>query len=787
MMWKRFLVRRKSVILTWLLSYFAILIVPILISMLVYNQSQEILKSEIHRANNVLLKEVREVIDNHVQNAERLTTELMWNVRIRGYMYSSLYTLPDSLDNDLYDLHQTAKEMAIYQSLYTAVKTYYVYWKEQDLVFEPGVYRDSKLAFETIHENETLSYEMWLNLLQDNKSGHFIKLAGRGNSSDALAYIHSFPGDNLEGSPGASVVLLDTSQLMDTLRNVQNFSSGKVLVLNKNNQIVLSTENNENPLFLANMDLPDKSGSYFAEYDGVQSEYMYIKSANSELTYVTVVPSSLLWQKTHHLKKITYVGMLLSLIGGIGLSIVFLLRNYSPIQRLLNLLKSEEKTFVHSEGNEFLHIQNAITTTLNEKGQIQLRMRQQANMLRSNMLARMFKGRLGNQIAIDESLSAFDVRFKSDRFAVILFYMDYEKFDDHLEGIPVADKPWLMQFIVTNIVEEMAGERHIGYVCEMDNNMVCLLNFDAVSEVGLLDDAISLAERARTFLSEKFNIHTLVSVSEIKHSAEEISHAYREAVDALEYLVVIGDRGIVTYEETKSQEADQLQSSYYYPIQVEQQLINYVKAGDARKAEEMIRHIIEKNTGQSHLSVELIKCLMVDLISTLMKTMGEIGDIQESASVMNALPFSEIMNGESIKEMEARIYAVVQEVSDYAMDKQRQQQQSSRNQALEERSAEIILYISENFKDQNLNISMIGEHFSMTPTYLSRLFKDQTGNGLLDTINHYRLQLAKELLQERRDSITSIASQVGFHDVNTFIRVFKKYEGVTPGQYQKAL
>lgn len=81
---------------------FSDLTLPILISLFVYSQSQQILMSEIHRANNVLLKEVREVIDNQIQIAERLSTELTWNVRIRSFMYSSLYKTPGSLDSDLY-------------------------------------------------------------------------------------------------------------------------------------------------------------------------------------------------------------------------------------------------------------------------------------------------------------------------------------------------------------------------------------------------------------------------------------------------------------------------------------------------------------------------------------------------------------------------------------------------------------------------------------------------------------------------------------------------------------
>ncbi|MBW7453057.1 helix-turn-helix domain-containing protein [Paenibacillus sepulcri] len=774
-------------ILTWMFSYLAILTVPILISIFVYYESQETLKSEIHRANNVLLKEVREVIDNQVQNAERLTTELTWNVRIRGFMYSNLYKTPEGLDSDLYDLHQTAKEISIYQSLYPSIRDYYVYWKENDLVFQPGVYRTSQLAYETIHGNEKISYEIWLNLLQEKNTGRFVKMENKDPSASTLAYIHSFPSDRLGSSPGAAVVLLDTSQLMQTIRNVQDFSSGQVLVLNQNKQVLVSTEQNSNPLYLSDLALTGDSGSYFSDYEGNRSEFMYIKSRNSELVYVTVVPGFLFWKKADYLRNITYIGMLVSVIGGLLLTIVFLFRNYSPIQRLLRMLKIQEKMSPLLAGNEFLHIQHAISNTLNEKGRIEIRMTQQSYMLRANVLARMFKNKLDNQLPLDESLAAFDIHFQSDHFAVILFYMDYEKFIEHLDGIPSLNKPKLMQFIVTNIVEELAGEKHQGFVCEIDDSMACLINFTPGDSERLQEDIRMLAEQARQFLRDNFNIHTIASISGIAHSIEGISQAYREAVDTMEYMIVVGNRELVIYDELHREEQEQIQLSYYYPIQVEQQLINHLKAGDAEKALYIIQDIISKNMEQSKISVYLIKCLMFNLISTLIKTIGEIGDVEENGFLNSTSRITALMNCESIKDMEVQLSIVVHDVCAYMLSKREQQQKSSRNQALEQRSSDIVAFIADNYKNANLNISMIGEHFGMTPTYLSKLFKDQTGKGLLDTINHVRMDHAKSLLRDQQHTIKHVSSQAGFHDINTFIRTFKKFEGVTPGQYQKNL
>ena len=84
-----------------------------------------------------------------------------------------------------------------------------------------------------------------------------------------------------------------------------------------------------------------------------------------------------------------------------------------------------------------------------------------------------------------------------------------------------------------------------------------------------------------------------------------------------------------------------------------------------------------------------------------------------------------------------------------------------------------------------LIIVMIADHMDMNPHYLSKCFKAETGESLRDYINKYRIDAAKKLLLESNMTMKEIAEKVGFIDNNAFIRVFKKYEGVTPGVYRK--
>ena len=76
--------------------------------------------------------------------------------------------------------------------------------------------------------------------------------------------------------------------------------------------------------------------------------------------------------------------------------------------------------------------------------------------------------------------------------------------------------------------------------------------------------------------------------------------------------------------------------------------------------------------------------------------------------------------------------------------------------------------------------------------YLSRnaffiWFKQQFGLTPVDYINNERLKLGKQLLAENRYTISQVSNYCGFSDVNYFVRLFKKTEGITPGAYKDCI
>lgn len=93
------------------------------------------------------------------------------------------------------------------------------------------------------------------------------------------------------------------------------------------------------------------------------------------------------------------------------------------------------------------------------------------------------------------------------------------------------------------------------------------------------------------------------------------------------------------------------------------------------------------------------------------------------------------------------------------------------------------------YVDNNLSSSPtlddIAKHLSMDKFYISHQFKKQTGDSLYHYILMKKIALSKQLLSQGATVMES-CEQSGFHDYNNFIRTFKKYTGLSPGQYKKS-
>ena len=100
-------------------------------------------------------------------------------------------------------------------------------------------------------------------------------------------------------------------------------------------------------------------------------------------------------------------------------------------------------------------------------------------------------------------------------------------------------------------------------------------------------------------------------------------------------------------------------------------------------------------------------------------------------------------------------------------------------------AAKIEKYLQQHYADQSLSVNQITEELYFENSYIRRVFKEQTGQTIIQRLEEIRLNKAKKLLQEGVYKNSEIAEMTGYCDQQYFSKRFKLICGCTPSNYQK--
>jgi AraC-like DNA-binding protein len=264
-------------------------------------------------------------------------------------------------------------------------------------------------------------------------------------------------------------------------------------------------------------------------------------------------------------------------------------------------------------------------------------------------------------------------------------------------------------------------------------------------------------------------VQVFTALGEPRRGPEGIYYSNLEARETLRYLDLKTGQSILRYQDIRYPGG-----SYRYTQETEQKFINLIRAGDAGAARSLLRQVWAENINSGVLSGKMIRLLAYNLLGSLIKGME-----QDGVQGENGKPGFSYPDIENIPAGE--LPGALEKASQEACRYNSLARQNRRETHL---SGKVKQYINENFRNPDINISITSLRFGMNPAYLSAVFKEETGHSLLEYINTLRIGEGKRLLAAGHE-VTDAAGQCGFHSSGTFIRVFKKLTGLTPGQYRE--
>jgi two-component system response regulator YesN len=302
--------------------------------------------------------------------------------------------------------------------------------------------------------------------------------------------------------------------------------------------------------------------------------------------------------------------------------------------------------------------------------------------------------------------------------------------------------------------------------------MAFLVNFKS-GDPERLGEYLRESLLAGMVLIKKLHIRLTLAVSSIKNGINGISEACHEAGKAMESRILFGESRLLEYSQS-SKPGD----GYYYPIEMELKLVNHIKIGDFESSEAIIKEIFKRNFAADAISIEMARHLLFDIESTLLKSMGEGGKPGGQAPGSGRYRIEQLGGCSDLSDLEACTLGIVKDLCGKNAD---------RHKKVRQQCEHAIDYIKNHYTDINLGVPMIAGHLGITADYLSRQFKRQVGESIVNYIHRHRINVAKQFLVRPDESLAEVARKVGCLSTNTLIRLFKKYEGVTPGHYRRTL
>lgn len=91
----------------------------------------------------------------------------------------------------------------------------------------------------------------------------------------------------------------------------------------------------------------------------------------------------------------------------------------------------------------------------------------------------------------------------------------------------------------------------------------------------------------------------------------------------------------------------------------------------------------------------------------------------------------------------------------------------------------------ENLENSEFNLDLLAQEAGISKFHLIRVFKEKTGLSPAKYLNHVKTEMAKVALIKTKKSVISIAMELGFKDLSTFNKAFKKSTGLSPREFRR--
>lgn len=771
----------KSIYFKLLSLFICLIFIPsILIGTFIYFEASKKFESEINKYNLYTLEYIQGEIDNIVDNVNNVSVQYTMNGEVRYFNY-------EPFDSDRLALERISRMIGNTCLSYSYIDSMYVYYKtHNEIVTNNGVYN-----FKDFYDQD---WAKGLNEIKDKKEilptrNISYKLGNSNSNNDVITYIVPFPLVSTEKT-GAVVINISVSNLISRLSSVKKDPESTIFMVDSEGKILLSDKTEYIYRNLADMsnsknDIFGSKKLFTGQFKGEKMLFSNVVSNSMGWKFIEITPFKSVKDNVTFIRNIIFILLLLSLIF---LVTVILITNkvYNPLTGLMEIVRNEELSGTGSRNllvakNELdmlkMNMKDISFSALQEREQNKI-LKSQVNHTKNILSKNLFKDLVllsGEETEwVIKRLESLEWSLKS--YVVLLISIDnYPDFQNKFKKKDQA----LWKYCVINIAEEIINLNYKGCIFEDSfNQWIVILNLPGCTEDEAYNITWDLVDKVREAINSYVKVFTVTtSIGSFSEDISQLSESFENAIKVSRKKWLEGKDQIFTYKDMDHENCD-----LYYNIEAEKNILYMLLyKNDLQEVNKCLESFFKELLIKNKNVYDNVYQGVLQLLLSVIRTMNEKGMALEEifkadSTSVNYNIIKDFRKQETLKDTEIWLKELFRKISDYLWEQ--------RNDSNDDNLSFVLDYISKNY-NLDISLSVVAEKFGYSGSQLSKLFKKATGENFIDYISRFRVDKSKKLMTESENSIYEIARQVGYTNVQTYIRVFKKLEGTTPGQFKE--
>ncbi|MBD2867104.1 helix-turn-helix domain-containing protein [Paenibacillus arenilitoris] len=754
--------RKRRIIAAFSASYIVLLVIPIIVSLIVYNRTVAIVKDEVVRSNMLMLEQAKSILDRRMSEIDSMVRQIASDPNIASFQFM---TDPFE-DANTFKTWYTAEHLYDYSTSNNFILEYFVLYQNSGVVLgHQNVYKTEQFFNQVFRYKDMDPADMELLILGAKHSNEVLPAMDsiyRNRTVPVVSYVQSLDSAS---SPSASIlVLIDSREMVKLLEGFDFTSGGTAYIMDAEGQMIASVANSVDSSRIQHaftgmqgeIEPSRETGGMLTTYTKLESKDWYFAVAQSP---------DIVYQKVNKIRSIL-VGLSVLLLSVLVLYCFFAYRQSKPIRKLLLRIMERSESEAYGALKPYALIERNYSRLEDDRQRLQQSIQEQLPLIRNSFLQRLLKGDYSTESELLALRRHSGAELSGANYAVVVIRL--QSYDGELTP-DILQELEIRKVMVKDVLDLPAYADCVWHDAEQDtiNIIVPLHDRDAGESRKQLESLLVILQEHLHF---KHGISPVFAIGGIYPALSEVSRSYVEARRALAW----GQREIGT-KMVWFDRLPQEKSFYYYPPDSELRLIHLTKLGAMDEADALLEHIYRINQ-EMNLSSDMIKFLHYEMWGTLVKITQD-ADL-EVTDGMFALRFSRHKAGDMeldslLKELR-EAYALIGKAIHMRKDNQR-------SGLIEQ----IVAYIDSNFRRQDFSLTELADRFNMSDSYLSQFFKDQIGINYFEYVESARMKCAKDLLMRTDMPINEIAAQIGYSLSSTFCRAFKRINGVSASNFRR--